>query len=391
MKIYKDIRNITLKDDVVNCLFENLFFKELDAEQLQVVAKYMEFVEFDNDTFIFKEGDVGDDVFFIINGKLDVIKQTDSGDNVVIATLSCGSSTGEMSIIDNQLRSATIKTRSAVSLLRLNRYNFEKILKEYPFIGVILLKGFSRFLSLHLRNSSKVIVINHQKNELIGIAAHDLNNPLSAIMGFTSLIIDSKESNESINIDDVIKYLKLILQSSESMHRIITDLLDVNKIESGGITVRNERLRLTDVAEKVIDNYKEISRKKNINLHFTTSDVDYLTADKHLMKQVLENLVSNAIKYSPHGKTVATRIAVSDNTVRFEVQDDGPGISEEDQSKLFRKFTRLQARPTGGEDSNGLGLWIVKKLVEAMSGSVWCESRIDKGSTFIVEFERNRD
>lgn len=104
--------------------------------------------------------------------------------------------------------------------------------------------------------------------------------------------------------------------------------------------------------------------------------------------------MSNAIKYSPHGKNVFIRIlpqvaksqfSRNQSTTRIEVQDEGPGLSAQDKEKLFEKFTRLSARPTGGEYTTGLGLSIVKKMVEAMNGRVWCESEFGKGATFVVE------
>ena len=107
--------------------------------------------------------------------------------------------------------------------------------------------------------------------------------------------------------------------------------------------------------------------------------------DPSVMVQVLENLVSNAIKYSPSGKNIRVRLSKDPSHVRCEVRDEGPGLSAEDQKKLFGKFARLSAKPTGGEHSTGLGLSIVKKMVEAMNGKVWCESELGKGATFVVQ------
>jgi signal transduction histidine kinase len=101
--------------------------------------------------------------------------------------------------------------------------------------------------------------------------------------------------------------------------------------------------------------------------------------------QVLDNLVSNVVKYSPHGTRAYVRVKRNAEAVRVEVQDEGEGISPEDMKKLFGKFARLSAQPTGGEHSTGLGLSIVKKMVEAMNGKVWCESEFGNGATFIVE------
>jgi len=104
------------------------------------------------------------------------------------------------------------------------------------------------------------------------------------------------------------------------------------------------------------------------------------------MVQVMENLLSNAVKYSPPGKNIHVRLKKLPDTVRFEVQDEGPGLSAEDQKRLFGKFARLSAKPTGGENATGLGLSIVKRMVEAMNGRVWCESEPGKGAMFVVEF-----
>jgi signal transduction histidine kinase len=103
------------------------------------------------------------------------------------------------------------------------------------------------------------------------------------------------------------------------------------------------------------------------------------------MLQVLENLLSNAVKYLPSGKSIDAVLRQQHNTIRIEIREEGEGISADDMTKLFGKFARLTARPTGGEHSTGLGLSIVKKMVEAMNGRVWCESEVGRGATFIVE------
>ena len=104
-----------------------------------------------------------------------------------------------------------------------------------------------------------------------------------------------------------------------------------------------------------------------------------------LLERIVRNLVSNAVKYSPRGKNIWVKVYRVENHVRAEIRDEGPGISVEDQKRLFGKFARLTARPTGGEHSTGLGLAIVKRLVGSMKGEVWCESRPGEGAAFIVE------
>jgi signal transduction histidine kinase len=109
------------------------------------------------------------------------------------------------------------------------------------------------------------------------------------------------------------------------------------------------------------------------------------------MHQVLENFTSNAIKYSPPGTSIIARVLASADTVRFEVQDEGPGLSDEDKQKLFGFFQRLSARPTGGESSHGVGLAITKRVVDLHNGKIWAESELGKGTTFIVEIPKNQE
>jgi signal transduction histidine kinase len=123
-----------------------------------------------------------------------------------------------------------------------------------------------------------------------------------------------------------------------------------------------------------------------LNFEAKTSPV-FVMADEVAAMQVIDNIVSNAVKYSPNGenKNIWVRVVESNKAYRIEVQDEGPGLTDADKDKLFGHFARLSAQPTGGEHSTGLGLSIVKKMVEAMNGKIWCESEKGKGATFIVE------
>jgi signal transduction histidine kinase len=170
------------------------------------------------------------------------------------------------------------------------------------------------------------------------------------------------------------------------MLELVRNLLDVNRLESGTVQFHPVEFDLAPMAESTVWQYTQTASVKHITLHYRLeTDVSMVYADEQATMQVLENLVSNAVKYSPHGKQVFIRISSKDDYVRLEVEDEGPGLSDEDKSKLFSKFARLSARPTGGEYSTGLGLSIVKKMVVAMNGKVWCESEYGKGATFIVE------
>lgn len=238
------------------------------------------------------------------------------------------------------------------------------------------------------QRTRELVLLNNEKNEFLGIAAHDLKNPLSGILT-SAEILERYYGGEA----QTKRYISMIVSASEQMLDIIENLLDVNKIESGLLKVNIIPISL-DVVSAVVDDYQQRATNKGIIFCFFPSvdePAPVVLADEKALWQVLDNLVSNAVKYSPHWKTVNVRVLSRTDEEgncfgRVEIQDEGPGISETDMHKLFDKFTRLSAQPTGGENSTGLGLSIVKKLVELQQGQVWCESELGKGATFIVEF-----
>lgn len=244
---------------------------------------------------------------------------------------------------------------------------------------------------LHEKNK-QLIQLNQDKNEFLGIAAHDLKNPLAAIQGLASLI---QNGLHEFSEDKVIEMMGMISTGSQHMFDLIQNLLNVNTIESGKMNVLLEVVDIQPILQSLVKQYSTRAKTKEITLH--TSELVKTThffpavVDRKTVQQVLDNLISNAVKYSPPGKPVHIKIIQTKNRVRCEIKDEGPGLSEQDKQKLFGKFTRLTPQPTAHEHSTGLGLFIVKKLVEAMKGSVWCESELGKGSTFIVEFPMKID
>jgi signal transduction histidine kinase len=179
-----------------------------------------------------------------------------------------------------------------------------------------------------------------------------------------------------------------IIESSDQMLDIIMKLLDVNKIESGGYELYCTPTSL-DVLERQVQGYQVRAAQKAIQLSYEFIEAS-IYADALALQQVFDNLISNAIKYSPEWSKIWIRTLRQVNPsgsamVRIEIQDEGPGLTEQDKTKLFTKFARLSAKPTGQESSTGLGLSIVKRLVDEMNGQVWCESEHGKGATFIVE------
>ncbi|RKZ39482.1 MAG: hypothetical protein DRQ49_11370 [Gammaproteobacteria bacterium] len=234
------------------------------------------------------------------------------------------------------------------------------------------------------KNNQALIKLNQDKNEFLGIAVHDLKNPLSAIQGWAEMIV---EDYDDMPKSEIIETSHFILNSSRQMFELIRNLLDVNMIESGKINAKLNRVDILPTVQTLVKCYSTRAKPKNITLQLHQKNNQYdAFVNKNTVYQILDNLISNAVKYSPYGKHINIRMQQSKKTVRCEIQDEGEGLSTADQKKLFKKFTRLTPKPTGKEHSTGLGLFIVKKWVEMIKGKVWCESELGKGTSFFVEF-----
>jgi signal transduction histidine kinase len=224
-----------------------------------------------------------------------------------------------------------------------------------------------------------------QKNEFLGIAVHDLRNPLAAIRGYAEMI--KGDYNEAVLEGDTFDLADQIINSSQYMIELIEGLLEVNQIETGKMNLSLCVMDILPILQWLTDHYTELAKAKGITLQFQCIEKPYnILGNENSLRQVLDNLISNAVKYSPYGKSISVRLNEDDKWIRCEIQDEGPGLSDEDQQKLFLQFSRLTPQPTGNENSTGLGLFIVKKLVDSMRGKTWCDSILGHGTTFTVAF-----
>jgi two-component system, sensor histidine kinase and response regulator len=230
--------------------------------------------------------------------------------------------------------------------------------------------------------------LNRLKNEFMGMAAHDVRNPLTSVLACGDLIDAIIETAPP----EKIRYINgQIAASARRINAIITNLLDVNAIDSGQRRLDIVPHEINAILERVAQQNSHKARTKNIEILLETGTAPITCLiDEGAAEQVLDNVLSNAVKYSPPDRRVFVRLLQQGGNVRIEIQDEGPGISEEDQAKMYGKFSRLSAKPTAGEPSTGLGLWIVKELTEAMQGTITCQSQLGCGTTFIVEWPRKR-
>lgn len=253
-------------------------------------------------------------------------------------------------------------------------------------LGIIFEKGRARAqarmqqtLGELAEANGRLTRLNEEKNEFLGIAAHDLKNPLSVVMAYSELLEIAGEPGSSS-----VKFAATINQESRRMRDLISNLLDLNAIESGRTNLTISQVHLNAVIRRSVDNLQAVAAKKGIAIELDAKVELHAAADLNALLQVLDNLISNAVKFSKTGTRVFVELRKNNDQAVIAVADRGPGISEADRAKLFQRFTRLTARPTGGESSNGLGLSIVKRLVEAMRGAIECQSVLGEGTTFIV-------
>jgi two-component system sensor histidine kinase/response regulator len=234
------------------------------------------------------------------------------------------------------------------------------------------------------RFEHRVRELRAEKTEFLSMVAHDLRSPLSNIVTSADIVASDPEMPR----EQTTEFLQIICSSARHMIHLIENLTDLNAIEQGRMKMDLGPCELGELVRGVAANYDAKAKAKKQELSISEELGPHVAlADQHSAIQIFDNLVSNAIKYSPTGKRIDIRLRRRDEMVRFEVQDQGPGLDKDDLQKMFGKFARLSAKPTGGETSTGLGLSIVKKMVEAAGGNVWCESEPGKGSTFVVELK----
>lgn len=219
------------------------------------------------------------------------------------------------------------------------------------------------------------------KDELLGILAHDLKNHLGGMEMSANLLRDRLGGT---NNDRSAQLAENIFNSSSQLLSFVKEFL-ANAAADHSIKVAPVALNLSTAAAAAVHQYHDVARRKHLDFQ-TEFDPDKTTvlADPSALRQVLDNLVSNAVKFSPPGKLILVRVQPQDSYVECLIKDHGPGFTTEDRAKMFRRYGRLSARPTGGEPSTGLGLSIVRKLVAAMNGELHCESAPGAGAAFTI-------
>ncbi|KHK01679.1 response regulator receiver sensor signal transduction histidine kinase [Desulfovibrio sp. TomC] len=229
------------------------------------------------------------------------------------------------------------------------------------------------------KNNSELQKLNDIKNQFLGMAAHDLRNPIGAIIAYSDFVMDEAKSLT----DEQKEFLSIIKNSSNYMLKLLDDLLDFSKIEAGKLGLDLSRCDYVNFVKRVVKLNSAIAAKKHIqiilNVHEVIPELDF---DSIKIEQVLNNILSNALKYSLRNTTIVVNMFMSGDFVTVEVRDQGVGIPKDKIDLIFQPFTRVSKQGTEGERSTGLGLAIVRRIVLGHRGRIWVESSEGEGSTF---------
>ena len=225
--------------------------------------------------------------------------------------------------------------------------------------------------------------LNEQKNQFLGIASHDLRNPLEVILTYSEFLL---EDTAEILSDEQIEFINKIHSSSAYMLNLVNDFLDYSKIEAGRLDLEFSIVDLAKLTLKTVERNRVVADKKQITIDFDApEDTPPIRADESKIEQVLSNLIGNAVKFSPAGRRVEVGLKTAEQRIVIAVRDSGEGISKEDAETIFAPFVKGKNKATSGEKSTGLGLAIVKKIVEAHGGTISFETEPQKGSVFYIE------
>lgn len=357
------------KADIIGKLFADLFTKETIGKALNFLVEVKQNSASFGWELIFK--DVEDPLYFagaVMNGDIVIVA---SKSKVNFSKFLSG-----MMTISNE-QANTIR-----ALQKLHNSGADEVTNNSGYYLDEMSRLNNELINIQRELTKKNIELdqlNNLKNQFLGMAAHDLRNPLGNIINYSEFL---EEESEAMN-DEQIHFVRQIKSLSWFMHNLINDLLDVSSIEAGNVNLKFETVELASLIQRNINLNRNFAEKKNIKVHFAKPNEDLsLNIDNNKIEQVVTNLISNAIKYSNPNSLVFIVLKKLENEALCSVRDNGLGIPEQELELLFKPFQKTSVKSTAGEKSTGLGLYICKRIVEAHHGKIWAESKVGEGSVF---------
>ena len=372
-------------------------FSELRRPLLEEIAQKVEIVDLKPSETLLKIGDRAHAMYVIYEGNVTV-----HDGKYEFAKLGKGECFGEYALIDPEVRNASVSGVTQAKLFKLKQDDFYDLVDANPgFVNAVLIVLIRRLRKVDKlqkslaesyvkisnqkdkieRQNLELSNLNEEKNHLISVIAHDIRNPLASSISIAETLQTEMKSEHP----EYLEHTGALIRTMWRINDLATKILEVKSEEQNRIKQQPTTINLGDLLDNIHQDYRQMAKKKDISIEFEHNDT-YAELDNIHAGQIFENLVSNAIKFSPHGKRIFINVHDTAGRAIVEIRDQGPGFSEADKEKLYKKFQRLSALPTGGENSLGLGMSITKNYIEQMKGEIELQSQPGKGAHFIVSF-----
>jgi len=324
--------------------------------------------------------------FFFFIGLLYVLMKknvfgSSSPQNAESIDKSNGSNASELNEYDKQkIEDLTIENNQLRSKLAFLEVKMEKMNDKIKELNTNNKELSERAEQLN-KSKEKLEELQSQKDELLSMIVHDLKNPASTIKNFIELL-----ESYDLNAVEQQEIMSGLLETSSHILELADEVSKIMSIEKTSFKLNLSLHSINEAVDIIAKRNLPNAQKKNISLEVKKDEtIPEISMDFNKIKEVIDNFVNNAIKFAPEGITVIIRTKNKGENVIVEVEDNGYGLSETDVQKAFEKGTKLSTKPTGGESSSGLGLWITKKIIEAHKGRVWVKSAKGTGSTFAFQ------
>jgi len=390
-----------LSQDLLTCLSRNQFFKGIDQKNLKLLDESLfQIKQYHSEDVFIKEGTIGDEMFLIVEGTVQVSKKLPSGEEMTISQHRAGEFLGELALITETNRSASVSCLTDAQLIVIKKKAFFSITASIPH----LLSNVAQIIAERLcssddRSASEVgkslallqlnKKISEQKNELeelnatkdkfFSIIAHDLKNPFNSLLGFSNLLI---EGFDQLSKEDIHKFVSNIHVSADNLFKLLNNLLQWSQAQTGRIEYNPKKSDLYSIVNSNISLLTPSAEEKQVRLVSNVSENTFACFDENMITTVCRNLINNAIKFTNPGGEIRVESTLSGGFIELAVIDSGVGIKQSDARNLFIIDVKHSTTGTSGEKGTGLGLILCKEFVERHGGRIWVESELEKGSKF---------
>ena len=373
-------------------------FPGIKPDEVEEIIAQSRVKSYPADTVICREDALENTFYMILAGDLEVTKVINNFETRLLKTLTPGDFFGEMALIHNAPRAATVITKTDVVLLELKKEGFERVLKKSPSVALAMVHEISDRLRQNdqmavedLRMRAGELADAYQqlaeqdlvRREFLTTVAHELRTPLMTANGYLQLLQKGAVSQEQLA-----GVIDTIARNANQIAALVNDILFLQEIEL--VLPEFQDVDINEIARSAVDNYKEKAEARGIQLKLQEKNVPPVNGDAKSLERALTALVDNAIKFSPQGGEVQVKVSTKDSKIIVTVKDHGIGIAPEAMPNIFNRFYHLEKSGNDLFGGLGLGLSIARQVIKQHGGMLELESTPGKGSTFTITLQAGK-